>query len=300
VPEIAVERLTKRYGETLAVDDLSFTVEAGRVTGFLGPNGSGKTTTMRALLGLIRPTSGQALVLGKPFHELPNPVLAVGASLDARDVHPGRTGRSHLRTLAAAAGLPTSRVDEVLDMTELTPARDRRVKGYSMGMRQRLALAAALLGDPKILMLDEPANGLDPQGMRWLRDILVALAAEGRAVLISSHVLSEVEQTVDSVVVIGVGRLVMQGTLQDLVAGDTRPALVRSPRKEELRDLLEAAGGAVRGEGRADAMLVHGLALEEIGTLAAEHGIAIFELTRAVSTLEDRFLELTGESGNVR
>jgi ABC-2 type transport system ATP-binding protein len=300
VPEIAVERLTKRYGETLAVDDLSFTVEAGRVTGFLGPNGSGKTTTMRALLGLIRPTSGQALVLGKPFHELPNPVLAVGASLDARDVHPGRTGRSHLRTLAAAAGLPTSRVDEVLDMTELTPARDRRVKGYSMGMRQRLALAAALLGDPKILMLDEPANGLDPQGMRWLRDILVALAAEGRAVLISSHVLSEVEQTVDSVVVIGVGRLVMQGTLQDLVAGDTRPALVRSPRKEELRDLLEAAGGAVRGEGRADAMLVHGLALEEIGTLAAEHGIPIFELTRAVSTLEDRFLELTGESGNVR
>ena len=300
MPEITVERLTKRYGETLAVDDLSFTVEAGRVTGFLGPNGSGKTTTMRALLGLIRPTSGQALVLGKPFHELSNPVRAVGASLDARDVHPGRTGRSHLRTLAAAAGLPNSRVDEVLDMTELTPARDRRVKGYSMGMRQRLALAAALLGDPKILMLDEPANGLDPQGMRWLRDILVALAAEGRAVLISSHVLSEVEQTVDSVVVIGVGRLVMQGTLQDLVAGDTRPALVRSPRKDELRDLLEAAGGAVRGEGRADAMLVHGLALEEIGTLAAEHGIPIFELTRAVSTLEDRFLELTGESGNVR
>ncbi|MEA2139186.1 MAG: type transport system ATP-binding protein, partial [Solirubrobacteraceae bacterium] len=152
MPEITVERLTKRYGETLAVDELSFTVDAGRVTGFLGPNGSGKSTTMRALLGLIRPTSGRALVLGKPFHELTNPVRTVGASLDARDVHPGRTGRSHLRTLAAAAGLPNSRVDEVLDMTELTPARDRRVKGYSMGMRQRLALAAALLGDPKILM----------------------------------------------------------------------------------------------------------------------------------------------------
>ena len=234
--EIEVERLTKRYGETLAVDDLSFTVEAGRVTGFLGPNGAGKSTTLRALLGLIRPTSGQALVLGRPFVELADPARTVGASLDASDVHPGRTGRSHLRTLAAAAGLPTSRVDEVLDMTELTPARDRRVKGYSMGMRQRLALAAALLGDPKILMLDEPANGLDPQGMRWLRDILVALAAEGRAVLISSHVLSEVEQTVDSVVVIGAGRLVMQGSLQDLVAGDQRPALVRSPQRDELRD----------------------------------------------------------------
>jgi ABC-2 type transport system ATP-binding protein len=300
VSEIAVERLTKRYGETLAVDDLSFTVDAGRVTGFLGPNGSGKSTTMRALLGLIRPTSGQALVLGRPFHELKDPVRTVGASLDASDVHPGRTGRSHLRTLSAAAGLPNSRVDEVLDMTELTPARDRRVKGYSMGMRQRLALAAALLGDPKILMLDEPANGLDPQGMRWLRDILVALAAEGRAVLISSHVLSEVEQTVDSVVVIGVGRLVMQGTLQDLVAGDTRPARVRSPRMDELRTLLEDAGGSARREGRADTMLVHGMSLEEIGTLAADNGIALFELTRATATLEDRFLELTGESGNVR
>ncbi len=298
--EITVERLTKRYGETLAVDDLSFTVEAGRVTGFLGPNGSGKSTTLRALLGLIRPTSGRALVQGRPFSELKQPVRTVGAALDARDVHPGRTGRSHLRTLAAAAGIPNSRVDEVLDMTELTPARDRRVKGYSMGMRQRLALAAALLGDPKILMLDEPANGLDPQGMRWLRDILVALAAEGRAVLISSHVLSEVEQTVDSVVVIGVGRLVMQGTLADLVAGDTRPALVRSPRMKELRPLLEAAGAAARREGRADTMLFHGISLEEVGTIAAENGIPVFELTRAIATLEDRFLELTGESGNVR
>jgi len=298
--EIAVERLVKRYGETLAVDDLSFTVEAGRVTGFLGPNGSGKSTTLRALLGLIRPTSGTALVMGKPFHELRNPSRSVGASLDAADVHPGRTGRGHLRTLSAAAGLPNSRVDEVLDMTELTPARDRRVKGYSMGMRQRLALAAALLGDPKILMLDEPANGLDPQGMRWLRDILVALAAEGRAVLISSHVLSEVEQTVDSVVVIGAGRLVMQGSLTDLLKGDRRPALVRSPRLDDLRDLLEEDGARVVLDGRADAMLVHHATLEQIGTLAAENGIPIFELTHEVSTLEDRFLELTGEGGNVR
>jgi ABC-2 type transport system ATP-binding protein len=298
--EITVERLVKRYGETLAVDDLSFTVEAGRVTGFLGPNGSGKSTTLRALLGLIRPTSGTALVMGKPFHELRNPVRSVGAALDAADVHPGRSGRGHLRTLAAAAGLPNSRVDEVLDMTELTPARDRRVKGYSMGMRQRLALAAALLGDPKILMLDEPANGLDPQGMRWLRDILVSLAAEGRAVLISSHVLSEVEQTVDSVVVIGAGRLVMQGTLADLIQGDRRPALVRSPRAAELRELLEDEGARVVVDGRPDSMLVHNSTLEQIGMLAADNGIPIFELTHEVSTLEDRFLELTGEKGNVR
>jgi ABC-2 type transport system ATP-binding protein len=298
--EITVERLVKRYGETMAVDDLSFIVEAGRVTGFLGPNGSGKSTTLRALLGLIRPTSGEALVMGKPFHELRNPVRSVGASLDAKDVHPGRTGRGHLRTLAAAAGLPNSRVDEVLEMTELTPARDRRVKGYSMGMRQRLALAAALLGDPKILMLDEPANGLDPQGMRWLRDILVALAAEGRAVLISSHVLSEVEQTVDSVVVIGAGRLVMQGTLADLIKGDRRPALVRSPRAQDLRELLEDEGARVTVDGRSEAMLVHGTTLEQIGMLAADNGIPIFDLTHEVSTLEDRFLELTGEKGNVR
>jgi ABC-2 type transport system ATP-binding protein len=298
--EISVQRLVKRYGETMAVDDLSFVVEAGRVTGFLGPNGSGKSTTLRALLGLIRPTSGEALVMGKPFHELRNPVRSVGASLDAKDVHPGRTGRGHLRTLAAAAGLPNSRVDEVLEMTELTPARDRRVKGYSMGMRQRLALAAALLGDPKILMLDEPANGLDPQGMRWLRDILVALAAEGRAVLISSHVLSEVEQTVDSVVVIGAGRLVMQGSLAELIKGDRRPALVRSPRAAELRELLEDEGARVVVDGRSDSMLVHHASLEQIGTLAADHGIPIFELTHEVSTLEDRFLELTGEKGNVR
>jgi ABC-2 type transport system ATP-binding protein len=298
--EITVERLTKRYGETLAVDDLSFTVEAGRVTGFLGPNGAGKSTTLRALLGLVRPTSGRALVMGKPFHELKDPVRAVGAALDAHDVHPGRSGRGHLRTIAAAAGLPSSRVDEVLDMVELTPARDRRVKGYSMGMRQRLALAAALLGDPRILMLDEPANGLDPQGMRWLRDILVRLAGEGRAVLISSHVLSEVEQTVDSVVVIGAGRLVMQGSLADLVKGDRRPALVRSPRADELRELLVHAGASVATDGRPDSIHVHHASLEEIGTLAAEHGIPIFELTHEVTTLEDRFLELTGEGGNVR
>ncbi|MDQ3676947.1 MAG: ATP-binding cassette domain-containing protein [Actinomycetota bacterium] len=297
--EISVERLTKRYRETLAVDELSFSVDGGRVTGFLGPNGAGKSTTLRALLGLIRPTSGQALVLDRPFHELRDPARTVGAALDAADVHPGRSGRSHLRTLSEAAGLPTSRVDEVLALVELTPARDRRVKGYSMGMRQRLALAGALLGDPKILMLDEPANGLDPQGMRWLRDILRSLAAEGRTVLISSHVLSEVEQTVDEVVVIGAGKLITQGPLADIIT-EQRPAFVRTPASDELKAVLEADGAGVTTDGRPEVLLVHRLALERIGTLAAEHGIVVFELTRSASSLEDRFLELTGEGGNVR
>ena len=254
------------------------------MTGFLGPNGVGQVDDAARAARADPPDERRARsCMGKPVPRARRTRCAPSApSLDASDVHPGRTGRSHLRTLAAAAGLPNSRVDEVLDMTELTPARDRRVKGYSMGMRQRLALAAALLGDPKILMLDEPANGLDPQGMRWLRDILVALAAEGRAVLISSHVLSEVEQTVDSVVVIGVGRLVMQGTLQDLVAGDTRPALVRSPRMDELRALLEAAGATRRAAtGAPTRCSSTASSLEEIGTLAAEHGIPVFELTRA-------------------
>jgi len=297
--EICVERLTKRYREAVAVDDLSFQVDGGRVTGFLGPNGAGKSTTLRALLGLIRPTSGRALVLDRPFAELRDPARTVGAALDASDVHPGRSGRSHLRTLAAAAGIPTSRVDEVLALVELTPARNRLVKGYSMGMRQRLALAGALLGDPRILMLDEPANGLDPQGMRWLRDILRSLAAEGRTVLISSHVLSEVEQTVDEVVVISAGKLVTQGPLADLIA-EQRPVFVRTPRPEEFKAVLEIDGASVSTDGRDEVLLVHGLTLEHIGTRAAEHGIVVFELTLTASTLEDRFLELTGEGGNVR
>ena len=300
MPEIAVERLTKRYGETLAVDDLSFTVDGGHVTGFLGPNGAGKSTTLRAILGLINPTNGRALVRGRPYHRLPDPARTVGAAMEATFVHPGRSGRSHLRTMAAAAGIPDSRVDEVLDMVELTPARDRRVKGYSMGMRQRLALAGALLGDPQILLLDEPANGLDPQGMRWLRDILSALASEGRAVLVSSHVLAEVEQTVDEIIVIGAGRLVTQGSLEEVIAGGERPARVRTPRPDELRSVLEDDGAGVMTDDRPDVLLVRQMSLEQIGTLAAEHGIALYELTRESRTLEERFLELTGEAGNVR
>jgi ABC-2 type transport system ATP-binding protein len=299
VADIAVEHLSKRYGTALAVDDLSFTVDAGRVTGFLGPNGAGKSTTLRALLGLVRPTGGRALIEGRPYAELQDPAAAVGAALEATAFHPGRSGRSHLRGLAAAAGLPRSRVEEVLRMVDLTPAADRRVAGYSLGMRQRLALATALLGDPRILLLDEPANGLDPQGMRWLRDVLRRLAGEGRAILVSSHVLSEVAQTVEDVIVIRAGRLVTQAPLQDIVGGGRAATLrVRSPAAPRLRELLEAQGATVADQD--GALRVSGLPSEAVGDLAAVQGIALHELTVERQSLEEVFLELTGEEGNVR
>jgi len=208
--------LTKRFGDLTAVSDLSFELEAGSVTGFLGPNGAGKTTTLRMLLGLARPTRGQALVFGRPFTELEHPAARVGAVLEASDLHPGRTGRDHLRVLARAAGVPQSRVDEVLALVDLTGAAERRAGGYSLGMRQRLGLAAALLGAPELLVLDEPANGLDPEGVRWLRDSLRAFAMQGGTVLVSSHHLAEVAQTADRVVIIDRGRLVVESTLEEL------------------------------------------------------------------------------------
>ena len=213
---VAAVGLTKRFGDLTAVDDLSFELEAGSVTGFLGPNGAGKTTTLRMLLGLARPTRGQALVFGRPFTELEQPAARLGAVLEASDLHPGRTGRDHLRVLARAAGVPKSRVDEVLALVDLTGAAERRAGGYSFGMRQRLGLAAALLGAPELLVLDEPANGLDPEGVRWLRDFLRAFAMRGGTVLVSSHHLAEVAQTVDRVVIIDRGRLVAESTLEEL------------------------------------------------------------------------------------
>ena len=213
---VAAVELTKRFGDLTAVDDLSFELEAGSVTGFLGPNGAGKTTTLRMLAGLARPTRGQALVFGRPFTELEQPAARVGAVLEASDLHPGRTGRDHLRVLARAAGVPKSRVDEVLALVDLTGAAERRAGGYSFGMRQRLGLAAALLGAPELLVLDEPANGLDPEGVRWLRDFLRAFAMRGGTVLVSSHHLAEVAQTVDRVVIIDRGRLVAESTLEEL------------------------------------------------------------------------------------
>jgi ABC-2 type transport system ATP-binding protein len=291
--ELEVRNLSKRYGGTLAVDDLSFEVEAGRVTGFLGPNGAGKTTTMRALLGLLHPTRGLALVEGRRPNAMEDPLRTIGAALEATAFHPGRSGLNHLRTLAAAAQIPRSRVDEVLEMVELTGAERRRVKGYSLGMRQRLALAAALLGEPRILILDEPANGLDPKGMRWLRDLLRAQAAEGRTVLVSSHLLSEVAQTADELVVIRDGKLVAQGSMDELTAREAR-IRVRASQPAQLRAALTEQGATV-GEIENDGFEVRGAGGEQIGEEALRLGVAIYELAPQQSSLEERFFELMGE-----
>jgi ABC-2 type transport system ATP-binding protein len=289
---LEVDSLTKRFGSTLAVDGLSFTAEPGRVLGFLGPNGAGKTTTLRTLLGLTIPTSGSATIDGRSYRELRDPVSVIGAVLEGPQFHPGRTGRNHLRVLATAAGLPASRADEVLRLVELDGAGGRRVKGYSLGMRQRLSLAGALLGDPRGLVLDEPANGLDPQGIRWLRDFLRARAGEGRTVLISSHVLAEVAQTVDEVVVVSRGRHVAQGTVEELTAGAGGAVWVRSPVRERLREALKAKGVEPE-EGQGDWLSVSGATLELVGDTAAAHGIPVHELYRQSQTLEDVFLQLT-------
>ena len=291
---IEVEGLTKRYGSTLAVDDLSFSVAPGTVTGFLGPNGAGKSTTLRAVLGLVRPSAGTTAVLGRPYRELHRPLERCGAVLETFDAHPGRSGRNHLRVLAAAAGFTASRVDEVLALVELTDASRRRAKGYSLGMRQRLNLAAALLGDPEVLVLDEPANGLDPQGVRWLRDLLRTLAHEGRTVLISSHVLAEVAQTVDEVVIIHRGRLVRHATMAEVEAMAAGAARVRSPDAERLASLLQSAGLDVRP--LADGALAVSASPERVGEIAAANGIVLHELTTERATLEEVFLELTGSA----
>jgi ABC-2 type transport system ATP-binding protein len=293
---LEVHDLTKRFGSQVAVDGLSFKATPGRVLGFLGPNGAGKTTTLRMLLGLTLPTSGTATVEERPYRELEDPIGTVGAVLEGPQFHPGRTGRNHLRVIATASGRPWSRVEEVLRLVELDGAGDKRVKTFSLGMRQRLSLAGALLGDPRGLVLDEPANGLDPQGIRWLRDFLRAQAADGRTVLVSSHVLAEMAQTVDEVVVISHGRLVAQGSLDELTAGAEAPVWVRSPEAERLRSALSARDSvtAEPGEAGADWLAVRGASLEDAGTTAAENGIAVFELYRPRQSLEAVFLELTG------
>ena len=299
VPRVLeVRDLTKRFGANVAVDGLSFKATPGRVLGFLGPNGAGKTTTLRTLLGLTLPSSGTATVDSRPYRELEDPLTVVGAVLEGPQFHPGRTGRNHLRVLAAAAGLPAGRVDELLSLVELNGAGDRRVKGYSLGMRQRLSLAGALLGDPRALVLDEPANGLDPQGIRWLREFLRRQASEGRTVLVSSHVLAEMAQTVDEVVVISRGRLVAKGSLDELTHGVEAPVWVRSPEPQRLRAALAAKERVTAESGEAGAgwLAVRGASLEEVGTAAAENGIPVFELYRPRQSLESVFLELTGET----
>jgi ABC-2 type transport system ATP-binding protein len=288
---IEVAALTKHFGSVHAVEDLSFAVERGRVVGFLGPNGAGKTTTLRMILGLVAPTSGHATIDGHAYGELDDPVGTVGALLDGGMLHPGRSGRNHLRALARTTGAPDGRVDELLELVALRDAADRRAGGYSLGMRQRLGLAAALLGDPSILVLDEPANGLDPQGIRWLRDFLRRLAGEGRAVLVSSHVLAEVSQIADEVVVIDHGRSVAQAPLVELMARSGGGMRVAGPDVGRLRELLEADGASVAGDGE---IVVRDRTGEQIGRLIAEHRIVVSELAPVGSTLEDVFFELTG------
>jgi ABC-2 type transport system ATP-binding protein len=291
---IETRGLTKHFGSLRAVDDLSFRLEAGTITGFLGPNGAGKTTTLRMLLGLARPTTGTAQVFGRRYVELDGPARRVGAVLEATDFHPGRNGRNHLRSLAYAAGLPSSRADEVLSLVELSNVSKRRVKTYSLGMRQRLGLAAARRGDPELLILDEPANGLDPEGVRWLREFLRRFAAEGKTVFVSSHVLAEVAQTVDRVLIINRGRLVTEGTLAELTGRISGGVRVRSPQAEQLAQLLAGEGAVVDRVG--NTLTVHGASSEAIGEAAAAAGIVLHELAPAPGSLEDIFLELTAGS----
>jgi ABC-2 type transport system ATP-binding protein len=293
---ITVEGLTKRFGDVVAVDDLSFEVDQGTVVGFLGPNGAGKTTTLRMLLGLVTPTAGSATIRGGPYRDLAAPLQHVGAVLEASSFHPGRTARNHLRVVTIAAGLPRARADEVLSQVGLDQAADRRVGGFSLGMRQRLALAAALVGDPEILVLDEPANGLDPEGIHWLRGLLRHLADQGRTVLVSSHVLAEVAQTVDQVVIIAHGRLVTQSTLAALSTRTNQVVRVRTPQAQALRPLLIAQGIQADLAGP-DQIVAVDTTTETIGRAAAAAGIVIYEMGAERSNLEEVFLELTGPQG---
>jgi ABC-2 type transport system ATP-binding protein len=289
---IEVDHLTKRFTGLTAVDDLSFAVEQASVVGFLGPNGAGKTTTLRMLLGLVTPTSGKARINGRRYEDFEDPLHVVGAALESSLAYPGRSARNHLRIAALAGDARSGRVDEVLDLVDLTEAADRRVGQFSLGMRQRLALATALLCDPEILILDEPANGLDPEGVHWLRTLLRNLAGEGRTVLVSSHILAEVAQTVDSVVILDHGRLVTQATLAELTAKGTHHIKVRTPKASDLAGLLNARGAVARVVDD-DRIEVSGASSEEIGLMAAEHAIPIFETTAEGADLEDIFLGLT-------
>jgi len=290
---IEVRSLTKRFRGTTAVEDLSFSVPRGRITGFLGPNGAGKTTTLRILLGLVLPTSGQATIEGRRYRDLESPLGTVGAVLEASNYHPARSGRNHLGVMATAAGIPSPRIDEVLAEVELASAAARKVGAYSLGMRQRLSVAAALLGRPTLLILDEPANGLDPEGIRWLRNFLRAFAESGGTVFVSSHVLGEVSQIADEVVIIHRGKLVAHEAVSDLTARTTGATRVRSPRADELVERLRAAG--IEAEAAGAGRLIVQAPPERVGDIAAEAAVPLHELVAETSTLEEAFLELTRE-----
>src|SRR4051794_14567076 len=291
---IEIENLSKRFGDVAAVDDLSFTVRAGTVTGFLRPHRAGKSTTPRMLLGLVTPTAGTATIGGKRYADLDAPFRHVGAILEADAFHPGRRARDHLRVLALAAGLPVSRVEAVLDEVDLASAGHRRVKGFSLGMRQRLGLAGALLGEPRVLILDEPANGLDPEGVHWLRQYLRAFADAGGTVLISSHVLAEVAQTVDDVVIIAHGRLVTQSSLAELARRSQMGVRVRTPQAEALRSALVARGIAAELVA-CDVVMAFDTTTDAVGLTAAGVGAVIYEMAHEQFDLEELFLELTTE-----
>jgi ABC-2 type transport system ATP-binding protein len=295
VAPVEIRDLSKRFGRVEAVRNLSFDVGVGRVTGFLGPNGAGKSTTLRALLGLVRPTTGTATFDGRPYDELERPSTQVGAVLEDASFHPGRTARNHLRVLAATGEHPQERVDVVLAEVGLTEAADRRVKGYSMGMRQRLAIAAALLGDPSVLILDEPTNGLDPPGIHWMRGMLRDQASHGRAVLVSSHLLAEVAQSVDDVVVIAKGELRGQGPLKQVLGGDDGPSTeVRARDNNRLARELESHGHTVQRDG--DALLVLGATPEQVGAIAGEARVNLIGLAPRGRSLETAFFALTAET----
>jgi ABC-2 type transport system ATP-binding protein len=298
---ITVSGLTKRFGSVVAVDALGFEVRPGVVTGFLGPNGSGKSTTLRCMLGLDRPESGTALFDGRPYTALRRPLHEVGSLLDAGYVHPGRSARNHLRWVAASNGISLRRVDEVLEWAGLAPVGGRRLKGYSLGMRQRLGLAAVLLGDPGTVILDEPANGLDPEGMRWIRDVLVHLAGEGRTVFVSSHLLSEMALMAHELVVIGRGRLIEQCAVGDFVERNAeRWVRVRSPELERLVAAAVAVGAKVRAQSADGAAELDGVTCEQVGALAARDGIVLHELSPATGSLEDAFLRATAAATEYR
>ena len=293
---IEARGLTKRFGDKLAVDQLSFTVEPGRITGFLGPNGAGKTTTMRLILGLDRTTRGSVTVHGKEFSRLAYPMHEIGALLDAKAVHGGRSAYNHLLCLAQANGLPRARVGEVLDLVGLTDVAKKRSKGFSLGMGQRLGIAAALLGDPAILMFDEPVNGLDPEGILWIRNLMKALAAEGRTIFVSSHLMSEMENTADHLLVIGRGKLIADCTVAEFIAANSQQTVrVRTPQPDLMTKLVAAAGAAVREDGDGS-MVITGLDTSRVGDLAYDNAVRLHELSPVHASLEEAFMELTAAS----
>ena len=299
-PVIRLDGVSKRYGQTLAVDELTFEVRPGLVTGFLGPNGAGKSTTMRLILGLDAPTAGTVTVGGVAYRRMRRPLHEVGATLEAAAVHPGRSARAHLVALAQANAIPRRRVDEVLELVGLDAVADRRAGTFSLGMTQRLGVAAALLGDPGVLLLDEPVNGLDPEGVAWIRDLLRSLAAEGRTVLVSSHLMAEMALTADHLIVLGRGRLIAQTSLQDFVReAGAMQVRVRSPDCHRLAELLRHAGATIEAGDGAE-LVVGGVGCAAVGRTAARHGIELHELSEQHPSLEEAFMRLTADAGDYR